>query len=140
VLRPQSAASNSKNLLAKQLQKKDGSRERNTLHDQFYQKTTLAPSVQSGQGGDNMLTNLDEEDEADIEAHLMMMGGQRNAASKSDVTKRVTEIENRQKIFEDEIIKRIKEIQRYTKSIHLQVKKQQQAHSDLEESNERLSK
>ena len=68
VLRPQSAASNSKNLLAKQLQKKEGSRERTTLHDQFYQKATLAPSVQSGQGGDNCLTNLDEEDEADIEA------------------------------------------------------------------------
>jgi len=32
-LRPQSAASNSKNLLAKQLQKKEGSRERATLHD-----------------------------------------------------------------------------------------------------------
>jgi hypothetical protein len=43
------------------------------------------------------------------------------------VTKRVNEIENRQRIFEDEIIKRIKDIQRYTKSIHLQVKKQQQA-------------
>ena len=32
--------------------------------------------------------------------------------------KRLTELENRQKIFEDEIIKRIKEIQKYTKSIH----------------------
>lgn len=60
----------------------------------------------------------------------MIMGGQqRHTAStqKTEVTKRVHEIENRQRIFEDEIIKRIKDIQRYTKSIHLQVKKQQQA-------------
>lgn len=28
-----------------------------------------------------MLTNLDEEDEADIEAQLMMMGGQRHVTS-----------------------------------------------------------
>lgn len=32
-------------------------------------------------------------------------------------------IEERQKIFEDEIIKRIKEIQKYTKSLHLQIKR-----------------
>lgn len=32
-------------------------------------------------------------------------------------------LERRQKIFEEEIIKRVKEIQRYVKSLHLQVKK-----------------
>ena len=31
--------------------------------------------------------------------------------------------ERRQRIFEEEIIKRVKEIQRYAKTIHLQVKK-----------------
>lgn len=63
-----------------------------------------------------------------------MMGAQKHQTLPGpDVPKRVKEIENRQKIFEDEIIKRIKEIQKYTKSIHLQVKKQQQAQQDLEE-------
>jgi hypothetical protein len=58
------------------------------------------------------MNNLDEEDDADIEAQLMLMAGHRHVTStqKSEVTKRVTEVENRQKIFEDEIIKRIKEI------------------------------
>lgn len=57
VLRPQSSTSNSKNILAKQLlQKKDNSRERNT-YDQFYTKPQVASSVQSGQGGDIMVTN-----------------------------------------------------------------------------------
>ena len=47
-----------------------------------------------------------------------------NLDHKNDgVSKRLADYESRQKIFEDEIIKRIKEIQRYTKSIHLQVKK-----------------
>lgn len=42
-------------------------------------------------------------------------------------------IEHRQKIFEEEIIKRIKEIQRYVKSIHLQVKKTQAGQEKLKE-------
>ena len=87
--------------------------------------------MQSGQGGDNTLTNLDEENE-DIEAQLVMMGRHGNFDHKNDgVTKRLADYESRQKIFEDEIIKRIKEIQRYTKSIHLQVKKGQQHQSHL---------
>ena len=47
------------------------------MQDQFYQGKPLpAPSVQSGQGGDpQCLTNLDEEDEAELEAQLLMMGG-----------------------------------------------------------------
>jgi len=55
-----------------------------------------------------------------------MMGGahKNQTLEKPAATKRLIEIENRQKIFEDVIIKRIKEIQRYSKSIHLQVKKQ----------------
>ena len=53
-----------------------------------------------------------------------MMGRDRNLDHKNDGgSKRLADYESRQKIFEDEIIKRIKEIQRYTKSIHLQVKK-----------------
>ena len=39
-------------------------------------------------------------------------------AKPANQLKRLGELENRQKIFEDEIIKRIKEIQKYTKSIH----------------------
>jgi len=50
----------------------------------------------------------------------------------------LAEFESRQKIFEDEIIKRIKEIQRYTKSIHLQVKKQQTAQQEVEEHQDRF--
>ena len=42
-------------------------------------------------------------------------------------------IEHRQKIFEEEIIKRIKEIQRYVKSLHLQVKKTQAGQDKLKE-------
>jgi hypothetical protein len=93
----------------------------------FYGKQ--GASVQSGQGADNNLTNLEEEDDEDLEAQLLMLGktGQSNlqpAAGGSRATnKKLADLENRQKIFEDEIIKRIKEIQRYTKSIHLQVKK-----------------
>lgn len=55
-----------------------------------------------------------------------------------NVSKRLSEFESRQKIFEDEIIKRIKEIQRYTKSIHLQVKKQQTAQQEVEEHQDRF--
>ena len=40
---------------------------------------------------------------------------------------------HRQKIFEEEIIKRIKEIQRYVKSLHLQIKKTQGSHEKLKE-------
>ena len=36
-----------------------------------------------------------------------------------------SDVEHRQKIFEEEIIKRVKEIQRYAKSLHLQLKKTQ---------------
>ena len=36
-----------------------------------------------------------------------------------------SDVEHRQKIFEEEIIKRVKEIQRYVKSLHLQLKKTQ---------------
>jgi hypothetical protein len=47
----------------------------------------------------------------------------------------VGEIETFQKIFQDEIIKRVKEIQKYTKSLHLQLKKQQNTCSELQETN-----
>jgi len=80
------------------------------------------------------MTHLDETDQEDLEAQLILMGGGLKAQNKNFPlnqqvsqqqieVKRVQEVENRQKIFEDEIIKRIKEIQRYTKSLHLQVKK-----------------
>lgn len=52
----------------------------------------------------------------------------------------MSEVENRQKIFEDEIIKRIKEIQRYTKSLHLQIKKQSQSFVDLEDQQVKFEK
>lgn len=56
------------------------------------------------------MTNLDEDEEADIEAQLYMMGNLKHQTIQHpDIAKRVKEIENRQKIFEDEIIKRIKE-------------------------------
>ena len=42
-------------------------------------------------------------------------------------------IEHRQKIFEEEIIKRIKEIQRYVKSLHLQIKKTQSGQEKIKE-------
>ena len=38
-------------------------------------------------------------------------------------TKEFGDLRNRQKIFEEEIIKRVKEIQKYVKSLHLQLKK-----------------
>ena len=38
---------------------------------------------------------------------------------------------HRQKIFEEEIIKRIKEIQRYVKNLHLQLKKTQNENTKL---------
>ena len=37
--------------------------------------------------------------------------------------KTIADMQHRQKIFEEEIIKRIKEIQRYAKNLHLQLKK-----------------
>lgn len=43
------------------------------------------------------------------------------------------DVGHRQKIFEEEIIKRIKEIQRYVKSLHLQIKKTQASHEKLKE-------
>lgn len=44
-----------------------------TAHDlNFYGKQ--GASVQSGQGGDNNLTNLEEEDDEDLEAQLQMLG------------------------------------------------------------------
>ncbi len=68
-----------------------------------------------------------------------MMGNQKHQTIQHpDVAKRVKEIEYKQKIFVDEIIKRIKEMQKYNKSIHLQVKKQQQAQTDLEEQFDQL--
>ena len=42
-------------------------------------------------------------------------------------------VEHRQKIFEEEIIKRIKEIQRYVKSLHLQIKKTQAGQEKFKE-------
>jgi hypothetical protein len=50
------------------------SKEKTSLHDQFYAKAQGNTSVQSGQGGANNLANLDEEDEADFEAQLMLLG------------------------------------------------------------------
>jgi hypothetical protein len=41
-------------------------------------------------------------------------------------TKKLKDLEYRQKIFEEEIINRVKEIQRYVKSLHLTLKKTQQ--------------
>lgn len=79
---------------------------------------------------------MEEDEDADLEAQLMLMGGnagKNQTLEKPAATKRIAEVENRQKIFEDEIIKRIKEIQRYTKSIHLQVKKQGQQQTQLED-------
>ena len=42
-------------------------------------------------------------------------------------------MEHRQRIFEEEIIKRIKEIQRYVKSLHLQIKKTQSGQEKLKD-------
>lgn len=42
-------------------------------------------------------------------------------------------IEERQKIFEEEIIKRIKEIQKYAKSLHLSIKKLQSSNGKRSE-------
>ena len=44
-----------------------------------------------------------------------------------------SEVEHRQKIFEEEIIKRVKEIQRYVKSLHLQLKKTQSKQTKMRE-------
>lgn len=131
----------------KQQNPRNYSRRDSSNGPEFYPKP--AHSVQSGQGGDNHLTNLDEEEE-DIDAQLMMMGrpaplqtlthGERAPTRASDaaLAKKVNEMESRQKIFEDEIIKRIKEIQRYTKSIHLQVKKSSNQSTSQGESIDRL--
>lgn len=56
--------------------KKEGSREMRTLHDQFFTKPKPAPSIQSNPGLDNFQTNnFDEEEDAEIEAQLFLMGG-----------------------------------------------------------------
>lgn len=39
----------------------------------------------------------------------------------------MNEIEDRQRIFEEEIIKRVKEIQNYAKTLHMHLKKLQQS-------------
>ena len=106
--------------------------DKTSLHEQFYSNPLAAPSVQSGgQGAENNLTNLDEGDEEDLEAQLFLMGNQNQRMSTQKaqsglLPKRVDELERRMKIFEDEIIKRIQENQKYAKQMHAQVKKQAQ--------------
>jgi hypothetical protein len=48
------------------------------------------------------------------------------SSSQKPLEKKVGEMEERQKIFEEEIIKRVKEIQNYAKTLHMHLKKLQQ--------------
>ena len=52
-----------------------------------------------------------------------------SSKSGKPLDKKVGEMEERQKIFEEEIIKRVKEIQNYTKTLHMHLKKLQQSHA-----------
>lgn len=49
----------------------------------------------------------------------------RNGKKHENIDESLFDLEERQRIFEDEIIKRIKEIQKYTKNLHVQIKKAQ---------------
>jgi hypothetical protein len=55
---------------------------------------------------------------------MTLMHGSKATPSKP-LDKKVTEMEERQKIFEEEIIKRVKEIQNYAKTLHMHLKKVQ---------------
>lgn len=85
----------------------------------------LRPSNSTGGGGTQQLgTFTDTQTKrttTDLKNRLIQ-----NQQSSHDVG-------HRQKIFEEEIIKRIKEIQRYVKSLHLQIKKTQGSHEKLKE-------
>jgi hypothetical protein len=51
-------------------------------------------------------------------------GGSASSSSKNKpLDRKVHEMEERQKIFEEEIIKRVKEIQSYAKTLHMHLKK-----------------
>ena len=56
---------------------------------------------------------------------------QTKKGSTSNGQKTLADVQHRQKIFEEEIIKRIKEIQRYVKNLHLQLKKTQNENSKM---------
>jgi hypothetical protein len=60
------------------------------------------------------------------QTNARMAPGSASSSSKGKpIEKKVHEMEERQKIFEEEIIKRVKEIQTYAKTLHMHLKKLQ---------------
>lgn len=55
----------------------------------------------------------------------MISKNKENRKKHANIDETLFDLEDRQKIFEDEIIKRIKEIQKYTKNLHFKIKKAQ---------------
>ncbi len=53
-------------------------------------------------------------------------GSASSSSKNKPLDRKVHEMEERQKIFEEEIIKRVKEIQSYAKTLHMHLKKIQQ--------------
>ena len=72
----------------------------------------------------NNLNNVEYFSPQDFNAAARTTG---NGNQKLLGTCTLQEAEQRQRIFEEEIIKRVKEIQRYVKTLHLQLKKTQGA-------------
>lgn len=65
--------------------------------------------------------------------------GSASSSSKGKpIEKKVHEMEERQKIFEEEIIKRVKEIQTYAKTLHMHLKKLQQSQNKKAEDHQML--
>lgn len=57
------------------------------------------------------------------------MAPKASSKSAAPLDAKVHDMEERQKIFEEEIIKRVKEIQNYAKTLHMHLKKLQQSHA-----------
>jgi hypothetical protein len=56
-------------------------------------------------------------------ARMAAPGSASSSSKGKPIEKKVHEMEERQKIFEEEIIKRVKEIQTYAKTLHMHLKK-----------------
>jgi len=87
----------------------------------------LRPSHSTGGGTQQLGIFTDTQNKrqsTDLKTRMLLQNNNKNTTH---------DVGHRQKIFEEEIIKRIKEIQRYVKSLHLQIKKTQASHEKLKE-------
>lgn len=100
----------------------------NTSRGDILKMNHLRPSNSTGGGTQQLGIFTDTQNKrqtTDLKTRILLQNNH-NSNTTHDVG-------HRQKIFEEEIIKRIKEIQRYVKSLHLQIKKTQSSHEKLKD-------